>query len=142
MPHLTHHIDNQVAALVLNHPPQNRIDEPMVAELADSLDAIERSGARAVVLRAEGDNFSFGGDIRTWPDTPVQELRATFTRFLDVFNRLEQLPMPVIAAVHGLCLGLEQAFDSGEGRVELVGAGELVAGLGRAEGFGVSRRVV
>jgi enoyl-CoA hydratase/carnithine racemase len=105
MPHLTHHIDNQVAALVLNHAPQNRIDEQMVAELADSLDAIERSGARAVVLRAEGDNFSFGGDIRTWPDAPVQELRATFTRFLDVFNRLEQLPMPVIAAVHGLCFG-------------------------------------
>ena len=46
-----------------------------------------------------------GGDIRTWPETQTHQLRAAFTRYLDVFNRLEQMPMPVIAAVQGLCLG-------------------------------------
>jgi len=104
MSHVTHHLEDQVAVLVLNHAPQNRIDDQMVAELAESMDAIE-STARAVVLRAEGADFSFGGDIRTWPGTPSNELRATFTRYLDVFNRFERLPVPVVAAVQGLCLG-------------------------------------
>ena len=105
MSHLTHHLDGNVAVLTIEHPPQNRIGDQMVAELAESLDAIERAGARAVVLRAEGPDFCFGGDIRTWPDLANHELRAAFTRYLDVFNRLEQLPMPVIAAVQGMCLG-------------------------------------
>lgn len=105
MPHVTHHLEDKVGVLTIEHPPQNRIGDRMVAELAEALDAIERTGARAVVLRAEGPDFCFGGDIRTWPDMPTHQLRAAFTRYLDVFNRLEQLPMPVVAAVQGMCLG-------------------------------------
>lgn len=105
MSHVTLQIEDQVAVLTLEHAPQNRIGDQMVDELAQALDTIERSGARAAVLRAEGPDFCFGGDIRTWPDTPTHELRAAFTRYLDVFNRLEQLPMPLIAAVQGMCLG-------------------------------------
>jgi len=105
MSHVIHHFEDQVAVLTIEHPPQNRIGALMVAELAESLDMIERAGARAVVLRAEGPDFCFGGDIRTWPDMAIHELRAEFTRYLDVFNRLEHLPMPVIAAVQGMCLG-------------------------------------
>jgi len=105
MSHVTLHVETQVAVLELDHAPQNRIDDQMVVELADALDVIERSGARAVVLRANGTDFSFGGDIRDWPGTATHELRATFSRYLDVFNRFEQLPLPVIAAVQGMCLG-------------------------------------
>jgi enoyl-CoA hydratase/carnithine racemase len=61
--------------------------------------------ARAVLLRADGPDFSFGGDFTDWPDADVRELRALFERHMSVFNRLEQLPLPVIAAVQGLCLG-------------------------------------
>lgn len=105
MSHVTLTVENQVAVLTLEHAPQNRIGDRMVEELAESLEAIERSEARAVVLRAEGADFCFGGDIRTWPNTSSRELRATFTRYLDVFNRVEQLPLPVVAAVQGMCLG-------------------------------------
>lgn len=105
MSHVTLTVENQVAVLTLEHAPQNRIGDRMVEELAESLEAIERSEARAVVLRAEGADFCFGGDIRTWPSTSSRELRATFTRYLDVFNRVEQLPLPVVAAVQGMCLG-------------------------------------
>lgn len=105
MSHLTHHVENRVAVLTIEHAPQNRIGDQMVAELAGALDALERSDARAVVLQAAGADFCFGGDIRTWPETPNHQLRAAFTRYLDVFNRLEQVPMPVVAAVQGMCLG-------------------------------------
>jgi enoyl-CoA hydratase/carnithine racemase len=89
----------------LNNPPQNRIDEQMANELADALDAVGRSDARAVLLRSDGPDFSFGGDIMTWPDADVRELRTLFERYMSVFNQFERLPLPVIAAVHGLCFG-------------------------------------
>jgi enoyl-CoA hydratase/carnithine racemase len=77
----------------------------MADELAAAVDAVERSDARAVLLRADGPDFSFGGDIVPWPGTNVRELRTLFERYMSVFNQLERLPLPVIAAVQGLCFG-------------------------------------
>ncbi|MDH6622911.1 enoyl-CoA hydratase/carnithine racemase [Streptomyces sp. LBL] len=54
-----------------------------------------------MLLRAEGPAFSFGGDFTAWRGMTARELRATFDRYLDVYNRFEQLPVPVIAAVQG-----------------------------------------
>ena len=105
MSHLTLNIENQIATLTLCNPPENRIDDAMVDELAAAIDAIEVGGARVVVLHAEGENFCFGGDILPWPGQPSPALRARFERLMSVFNRFERLPMPVIAAVQGLCLG-------------------------------------
>ncbi|NTX28029.1 enoyl-CoA hydratase/isomerase family protein [Burkholderia pyrrocinia] len=105
MPHLTVSFDDGLATIVLDRPPQNRIDDRMIDELADAVTAIERSDARAVLVRSEGENFSFGGDIMTWPDASQRELRARFEHYMAVFNRFENLSMPVVAAVQGLCFG-------------------------------------
>jgi enoyl-CoA hydratase/carnithine racemase len=105
MSHLTSSIEDRVATIALDNPPQNRIDEQIADELAEAIDAVGRSDARAVLLRAEGPDFSFGGDIVTWPDLDARELRTLFERYMSVFNRFERLPLPVIAAVQGLCLG-------------------------------------
>jgi enoyl-CoA hydratase/carnithine racemase len=105
MPPLTVSFDEHLATIVLDRPPQNRIDDQMIDELAAAVSAIERGGARAVLLRAEGENFSFGGDIMAWPGADVRELRSRFEHYMSVFNRFERLPMPVIAAVQGLCFG-------------------------------------
>jgi enoyl-CoA hydratase/carnithine racemase len=114
MPHLRLSLDDGVATLTLDNPPQNRIDEQMTRDLADALDAVRRSDARAVLLRSDGPDFSWGGDITTWPDADVRELRTLFERHTSVFNQFERLPLPVIAAVHGLCVGggLELALRS------------------------------
>ncbi len=105
MPHLNVDFSGGIAEIVLDHPPQNRIDEQMVDELAAAIGAIERSTARAVLVRGAGENFSFGGDIMTWPEASPRELRARFEYFLSVFNRFERIPLPVVAAVQGLCFG-------------------------------------
>lgn len=105
MSHLTHTIENGIATIVLDRSPQNRIDDQMVDELATAVSAIERSDARVVLVRAEGENFSFGGDITSWPDDTPRQLRARFEGYMDVFNRFERLPLPVIAVVQGLCAG-------------------------------------
>src|SRR5260370_28695968 len=77
----------------------------MVDQLSAAIDDIGSGKVRALLLHAEGPDFSFGGDIVPWPDMDVRELRAMFERYMSVFNRFERLPIPVIAAVQGLCFG-------------------------------------
>jgi enoyl-CoA hydratase/carnithine racemase len=121
MPHLTVTFDENIATIVLDRPPQNRIDDQMIEELAAAIVTIERSQARAVLVRSEGENFSFGGDIMSWPGAEVRDLRGRFEHYMSVFNRFERLPMPVIAAVQGLCFGggFELAL-----RADMIFAGE------------------
>jgi enoyl-CoA hydratase/carnithine racemase len=105
MHHLQLHFDEHIATLVLSNPPQNRIGDQMIDDLDDAIDVIGDSDARAVVLRSEGENFSFGGDILPWPEENGRQLRARFERYMSVFNRFERMPLPVVAAVQGLCFG-------------------------------------
>jgi enoyl-CoA hydratase/carnithine racemase len=100
-----HTIDSDLATIVINNPPQNRIGVEFCDGLEEAIYAIGASQARAVLLRAEGANFSLGGDIEPWPDWDQRQRRSAFERFMAVFNRFERLPIPTVAAVQGLCLG-------------------------------------
>jgi len=121
MAHLTYDITNGLATVTVGNPPQNRIDAQMSDELAEAVDAIGRSGARALLLRADGPDFCFGGDITPWPTMTTRELRALFEHHMSVFNRFERLPIPTIASVQGHCFGggLELAI-----RADLIFAGQ------------------
>ncbi len=121
MAHLTHSIEDAVATIVLTNPPQNRLSPQMLDELDAALNDIESSQARALLLRAEGADFSFGGDIVPWPEMTERELRTLFERYMNSFNRFERLPIPTVAAVQGLCFGggLELAV-----RADVIIAGE------------------
>jgi len=105
MPHLRCEMEQGLATIVLNNPPQNRLSLQMADELCEIVNVIGRSEARAVLLKAEGPDFSFGGDIVPWPGMSVQELRTSFERYLSVFNQFERIPIPTVAAVQGLCFG-------------------------------------
>jgi enoyl-CoA hydratase/carnithine racemase len=105
MSHLTCAIEDGVATILIDNPPQNRLGLEHLDSFEAAIDKIGDSGARAVLVRAEGDNFSYGGDISPWPGQSAGELRALFERWLTVYNRFERLPIPTLAAVKGLCLG-------------------------------------
>lgn len=63
---------------------------------------------RCVVLRAEGDSFSAGGDIQIMKQF-AGDAQATLGRLRDGLNKLvtllHDLPKPVVAAVHGNAYG-------------------------------------
>jgi enoyl-CoA hydratase/carnithine racemase len=105
MAHLAHSIDSSVAVITLNNPPQNRLSPQMLDELDAALTAVGDSDARALLLRADGADFSFGGDIVPWPEMNTRELRTLFERYMNTFNRFERLSIPTVAAVQGLCFG-------------------------------------
>jgi enoyl-CoA hydratase/carnithine racemase len=102
-----------VAHVVLDRPEQlNAISPELLRDLDVACAAIEDDpGVRAVALTGAGRAFCAGADLRV-----VEELApaaARWAEFMDlwhrVFDRIERLPPPVIAGVHGLALagGLE-----------------------------------
>ncbi|MEV6175224.1 enoyl-CoA hydratase/isomerase family protein [Streptomyces sp. NPDC051954] len=98
-------VNSGVATITLRKPPDNRFDRPMVEEFDNALDEVVSRGARALVLAGDGPDFCHGGDIVPWEHLQPGEWAAQLEGFAYVFNRLEHIPIPVIAAVQGLCNG-------------------------------------
>ncbi len=102
--------DGNVAVLVLSNPPLNLFTDEAWTGLVDAVGEIEASDARAMVWRAEGDIFTGGVDVEVFKRAQQEGIAAeAFGSLIETAKRLEQLEIPTIALVHGLCLtaGLE-----------------------------------
>jgi enoyl-CoA hydratase/carnithine racemase len=101
------HLDiaDPVATLSLDHAGGNRINFDMRVELREAVQRVEKSPARALLIRGEGGDFCLGGDVRDWPDIPAEILRPKIQVFAEALDQLERLPIPTIAAVQGGCTG-------------------------------------
>jgi enoyl-CoA hydratase/carnithine racemase len=101
--------DGALAVMVLHDPPLNLFGAEAFASLNDCLDEIEGSDARAVVWRAEGEVFTGGADVNVFAQADPAQAADIFRPLLGAVQRIEALPVPTLALVHGLCLtaGLE-----------------------------------
>jgi enoyl-CoA hydratase len=102
--------DGAVGLVTLNRPHAlNALTVELVEELERCLDEAERDpDVRALVLAGSGEKaFCAGADLETLereyaggsePDELVEALHRAY-------GRLERLELPVLAAVHGYCLG-------------------------------------
>jgi enoyl-CoA hydratase/carnithine racemase len=98
--------EDGVATLVLSNPPQNRLSSATTADLRAAIERVRADAAvRALVIRAEGENFSHGGDISGWLEADPAEIAAAIAEGLQRLREFEALPVPVISAVQGVCLG-------------------------------------
>src|SRR5438270_10189800 len=68
--------EGPVASIVLNHPPQNRIGHQMMLELTDAVAEASASDIRILLVRGDGPDFCFGGEVREWPEATPHELRS------------------------------------------------------------------
>ncbi|HEY5977436.1 MAG TPA: enoyl-CoA hydratase/isomerase family protein [Solirubrobacterales bacterium] len=101
--------DGEIAVLVLDNPPLNLFGREAFEALDARVAEIEGSDARAVVWRAEGDVFTGGADVKVFDGTDPENGGEMFAALVGGVRRLEALPIPTLALVHGLCLtaGLE-----------------------------------
>jgi enoyl-CoA hydratase len=120
MKHFTLEEKDQIAHLVLNRPEQlNTMGPTFWRELDAVLRELQRAGqARALVISSTGKHFSAGMALDTFDtsdeggvglqDQSPEGRAAVYDALLDIqstFNLLEELRMPVIAVVHGGCIG-------------------------------------
>lgn len=94
-----------VARISLARPEVlNALDTPLAASLADAVERAARDAAvAAVVVRGEGKAFSSGMDRNALSAGQIGE--AFFRHWIRALNGLEDMGKPVLAAIHGYCLG-------------------------------------
>lgn len=109
-------VTDHVAHLVLNRPEAMNTMHPQFWRELDAVlaDLHRGSDARALVISSTGKHFSagmaletFGGAI-TLDDRSPEGRAAVFDQLTDMqatFTRIEELRIPVIAAIHGGCIG-------------------------------------
>lgn len=140
-------VEEHVATVTIANPPANVLSSAVLAELETVVDRIAKDPqVKAVVITGAGNMFVAGADIK--------EISAIFSGKMGtevtakgqaIFNKIEQLQKPMIAAINGLfCLGggLELAMAchiriAGE-RVRL---GQPEIDLGIIPGFGGTQRL-
>jgi enoyl-CoA hydratase/carnithine racemase len=108
-------VENNVAHVQLDRPDKmNALDEAMFNAIVDAGQHLfEMAEARAVVLSGAGRSFCAGLDLVSMGQTGRHDREGSLTdRTHGNANRAQQaavvwrkLPMPVIAAVHGVCFG-------------------------------------
>jgi enoyl-CoA hydratase/carnithine racemase len=99
-------VDDTVATALINGPAtRNALSRGVQDQLLASLEAAEHDDAvRAVVITGAGDRvFAAGADLRQLRDYTVHDGLAG--RLQAVFDRIESLTKPTVAAVNGWALG-------------------------------------
>jgi len=108
-----------VIEVIMDAPPVNALTAAGWFALADALRSAGADPATpVVVLRAEGRGFNAGVDIKELQACPDNSAligvnRGCFAAFAAVYD----CPVPVVAAVHGFCLG---------GGIGLVGNADVI----------------
>jgi enoyl-CoA hydratase/carnithine racemase len=84
----------------LDNPPVNAVNAGIADAIARAIDELD-STTRVLVLRGLGDKaFSAGADISGFGDGP-----SSARLIQQTCDLIESAPVPVVAAIHGFCLG-------------------------------------
>jgi enoyl-CoA hydratase len=112
-------VQEGIAEVVVERPPVNALDVAAWHELARVLrEAGANPEVRVVILAAEGRGFNAGVDIKEMQATPgFDALLGANRGCAAAFAAVYDCEVPVIAAVHGYCLG---------GGIGLVGNADIV----------------
>jgi enoyl-CoA hydratase len=97
-----------IGLLTINRPDKmNAISNELTAELKQFLDEVEKDEKlRVLVITGAGDKaFVAGADIKELADRDASLGRRVTQERQETFSRLENLQVPVIAAVNGYALG-------------------------------------
>ncbi len=137
--------EKEIVTITLNRPQvRNILDSEMIYELGNHLTGFENDEKTRVLIITGTDNFCAGANIKELMEKhPVEA--ETFSRLgHTVFNRIENMGKPVIAAVNGYALGggceLALACDIRiAGETAKFGQPEIDIGL--IPGFGGTQRL-
>src|SRR5437868_13030358 len=114
-------LDEHIACITLTRPERlNAIDGSLIDGVDNALDILSGGEFRVVILTGAGRGFCAGADLsgtgQAWtkptsPSTPPFKVNYdSQVRLANLFTRLYELDVPVIAAVNGVAVGGGLAF--------------------------------
>ncbi len=116
--------DDQIPVIKLDNPPLNAICTELLDGLEKTLDLLEDDeGVQVVVIEGVGKAFVAGADISEMKDMSPEEAEEFSKKGQEVFSKIENFHVPVIAAVDGYALG---------GGMELAIACDIIIASGRS----------
>lgn len=85
----------------------NKLSSAVMMRFSEVLTEVEKSGVKVCVIISRKPNiFIAGADIDEIKNLTTKEgFRSAISKAHDILNRLEDLPVVTIAAIHGACLG-------------------------------------
>jgi len=136
----------RTAIITINRPEAlNALNSETFDELSDALEKLDGDeSVSTVIITGEGKAFVAGADIAELKSMNAFGARAFSLKGQQVFDQIESLSKPVIAAVNGFCLGggceLAMACDI---RVasEKAKFGQPEVNLGTTPGFAGTQRL-
>jgi enoyl-CoA hydratase/carnithine racemase len=94
-----------VGHIVLASPPLNLIATEFSQRLQEAIHEASDSSIRALLIRAEGPNFSQGGDILDFIDKEFNAWRTFISEMHHSYRAIEALQIPTVCAVRGKAWG-------------------------------------
>lgn len=100
-------IEGPVATITIARPKAlNALNDATINDIAAAVEAIRsNSDVRGLIITGEGKAFVAGADISTMPSMTPAQAQGFSEKGSKLFRAIEQLPIPVIAAVNGFALG-------------------------------------
>src|SRR5438034_1382136 len=94
----------------MTYRPYNLLGPKLINAIVEQVEAAQKADSRAIVIRSGLRHFSAGADLDIFDkrveqgsgDTGGENRRLNGVEFL---RFMELLPIPLIASVHGVCLG-------------------------------------
>jgi 3-hydroxyacyl-CoA dehydrogenase/enoyl-CoA hydratase/3-hydroxybutyryl-CoA epimerase len=89
----------------------NSLGRRPTEELAEIVKTVESAAAAGeakglVIISAKESSFIAGADIREFQNFDTEEkIKDVVRQTLELFDRIDRLPVTVVAAIHGYCLG-------------------------------------
>jgi len=101
-------ITDRVATVTIDHPPMNALDVATKEAIGTAFVELDdrRKDLRVVILKGAGEKaFAAGADIKAFLELEPETAKRRLTRSHELYGIVENFPWPVIAAIHGFCLG-------------------------------------
>jgi enoyl-CoA hydratase/carnithine racemase len=113
-------VEDGIACITLNRPERlNAIDGSLIDGVDDALDALGSGEFRVAILTGAGRGFCAGADLSgtgsawTKANSATPAFKTTYdsqVRLANLYTRIYELDVPVIAAVNGVAVGGGLAF--------------------------------
>ena len=107
---LTREQRGNISILTMVYRPHNLLGPKLLGAIVDEVRAAQKAGSRAIVIRSGLRNFCAGADLellgnRVGAGSADQGGETPQFDGVEFLSFMESLPIPLIASVHGVCLG-------------------------------------